>query len=443
VSKKQLGIWFFYTFGSLLIPVILAVMRKNFFTVILLLMVFHQVFGQTATSVQNGNWYNPTTWDCTCIPLPAYTISINHEVLLDNDFVLNGGSITIGNTGTLKENLSGRHLVMNSGSVANNGKLKIGRVAFYGGEFYNYDSCIVSSVFFCDADALNEGSISGVDSLVIQSYFYNDATGTIDAFQVLLNDTLENDGTLNATDFLNLDVFLNYNEANFHNFFSNHFTENDNLITFNDFTNKGEFWNYGEMDGEADFMNVGYFYNDTTGTVSLGNDFSNIDSLNHLAYLEINGGFYVEGNFFNKDTISGDIGHICVKNASTNEGKMLGTFDFCDLTGSGSTDLNTGFISNGITYCQTPCFETIGEMISNTDEILAYPNPSNGEVHLVFPNNPENATFIIIDIQGKKVFHKKGIISNIIIPEGYLNPGLYMYHLTSGSKAISGKLIIE
>jgi hypothetical protein len=419
-------------------------MIKRFIIIIVLLIGIVHVYGQTANSVQNGNWYMPTTWDCSCIPTLGYNININHEVTLDNDFVLNGGSINIGNNGTLKENTPGRYLVMNSGSVTNNGKMKISRIGFYGGEFSNYDSCLIYSVFFSGADVLNMGSIAGVDSLFIQSYFYNDAAGRVDAFRVTVNDTLENDGIFNATELLNLDVFLNYNEANFHNFFSNDFTENDDLITFNDFTNRGDFWNYGSMEGVSDFMNVGYFYNDTIGIVTLGNDFSNVDSVNHLAYFEINGGFYAEGNFYNRDTIFGDIGHICVKNASTNAGKMLGTFDFCDLTGSGLPDFNTGSISNGITYCQNPCSETINDMSKSSFKMTIYPNPSDGEVFFEFSENPGNATLIITDIQGKIIINKSGIFSDkVIIAKGHLASGLYIYRLTSDSKQISGKLIIE
>lgn len=419
-------------------------MKKRIFTIIVLLIVFRQAFGQTANSVQNGNWYMPTTWDCNCIPTPGYTININHEVTLDNDFALNSGSINIGNNGTLEENVPGRFLVMNSGLVTNNGKMKISRVGFYGGEFNNYDSCLIYSVFYSGADVLNLGSITGVDSLFIQSYFYNDATGIVDAFRVTVNDTLENDGIFNATELLNLDVFLNYNEANFHNFFSNNFTENDDLITFNDFTNRGDFWNYGSLEGVSDFMNVGYFYNDTIGMITLGNDFSNVDSVNHLAYFEINGGFYAEGNFYNRDTIFGDIGHICVKNASTNAGKMLGTFDFCDLTGGGTLDLNTGSISNGITYCQNPCAETVHDMSQSFFELLVYPNPSDGEVFFEFSGNTGNATIVISDIQGRIVFNNTGILSDkVIIAKGDLASGLYIYRFATDLKQISGKLIIE
>ncbi|MEI6851455.1 MAG: T9SS type A sorting domain-containing protein [Bacteroidota bacterium] len=419
-------------------------MMKRFFIIVAIVIGFQQLFSQTANSVQNGNFYMPTTWDCNCIPLPGYTVNIGHDVVLDNDFVLNGGNINIGTNGVLRENTPGRYLVMNSGSVLNNGKLKMSRVGFYGGDFTNNDSCLIYSVFFSGADVWNTGSITGVDSLFIQSYFYNDADGLVDAFRVTVNDTLENDGVFNATELLNLDIFLNYNEANFHNFFSNEFTENDYLITFNDFTNRGEFWNYGDMEGVADFMNVGYFYNDTIGTVTLGNDFSNVDSVNHMAYFEINGGFYAEGNFFNRDTIYGDIGHICVKNASTNAGKMLGTFDFCDLTGSGTPDFNTGTISNGITYCQNSCAEAINEINNSHIEMVVYPNPSNNKVFFEFSGEIKNASLTITDIQGRVIIYKTGNFSDkFVFDKGNIPSGLYIYRFTSDSKQITGKLVIE
>lgn len=399
---------------------------------------------QTATSVANGNWYMPTTWDCLCIPTAAYTVNVNHDVVLDNDFALSGGTINIGSSGVLRENVTGRYLVMNTGSITNNGKMKISRVGFYGGNFTNYDSCVFNSVFYSGADAQNFGTISGVDSMFIQSYFYNDASGKIDALRVTVNDTLENDGLINVTDLLNMDVFYNNNEANFNNFFSNNFTVNDNVITFYDFTNNGNFENYGNMHGNSDATNIGYFYNDTTGSLILGNDFSNTDSINHLAYFENEGGIYVARNFFNGDTIFGENGHICVGQSSANNGALLGTFDFCDLTGGGTPDFNNGPISNGITYCLNSCAESVSNQAVSTQQLSVYPNPSADKVFFEFSEIPSNAVITITDVLGNIIFTQAvSGQQNLIFKKGDTPAGLYIYKVVCDGQTVAGKILLQ
>lgn len=419
-------------------------MKKYFLFLSLFLCLTSHAWSQTATSVANGNWYNPTTWNCTCIPTAAYTITINHNVVLDNDFALNGGSITIGPNGVLRESIAGRNLVMNAGTIDNNGKIKISRVGFYSGDFTNNDSCLIYSVFYSGAYVWNSGSISEVDSMFIQSYFYNDVPGTVDAFRVTVNDTLENDGIFNATDLLNLDVFYNNNSATFHNFYSDFLTENYNSITFTDFTNVGEFYNYGFMVGAADATNKGYYYNDTIGTFNVDNDFSNVDSTNHLAYFENEGSVYIHGNFYNRDTIEGYNGNFCVGQASTNAGILLGSFNFYDISNGGPFNLNTGTISNGITYNVYPCTPGGTNLETPVSLLSVYPNPTNNDVNFEFREAPANAMICISDVLGNIVWKQSVLNSKLLtFSKGNLPSGLYIYQIQTESQHISGKIIVE
>src|SRR3989304_8258809 len=100
-------------------------MKKNLLFSFLLSVISFAGFSQTATSIANGNWMNPFTWNCTCIPLPGYSVTINHSVALDTSWYVPSGGITINSGGSLIKNNSSRDLLVNGGSLTNNGTLDI------------------------------------------------------------------------------------------------------------------------------------------------------------------------------------------------------------------------------------------------------------------------------------------------------------------------------
>ena len=82
-------------------------------TVLLILFSINTGFSQTANSIANGNWMNPLTQDCTCIPIPGYTVTIHHAVLLDTSFYIPTGGITIFPGASLIENNTVRDIELN------------------------------------------------------------------------------------------------------------------------------------------------------------------------------------------------------------------------------------------------------------------------------------------------------------------------------------------
>ncbi|MEI6124392.1 MAG: T9SS type A sorting domain-containing protein [Bacteroidota bacterium] len=402
--------------------------------------------GQAITSVANGNWYNPTTWSCTCLPSPTDSIIVNHTVVLDNNFALNGGSITVGTNGVLKENTPGRYLVMNAGYIENKGKIKISRVGFFGGEFNNLDSCLFYSVFYSGAYVTNQGSISGIDSLFIDAYFFNDASGIVTASETTVNDTLYNIGQLNFIDMWNTGVFYNYNITRVYNLLSTNIGENDEELTYYNFSNTGEFENYGFMQGYIDASNFGYLLNDETATFVVENNFMNADTAAHLALLENEGEVYVGGNFYNLDTITGINGRICVKMASTNAGAMNGSFDFCDLSGSGHPDLMVGAatISPDITFCTYPCVEGTTSPVDPGNALSVYPNPTTNQLFFEFSDNVSNTQIVVTDVLGNVVFNQSGIQGKLItFTKGNLPAGFYFYLIKSDKQQFAGKIILQ
>jgi hypothetical protein len=77
---------------------------------------------QTATSIANGNWTNPLTWNCTCVPINGYNVTINHNVTLNTSMAFSSGGITVNNGASLIQDASlNRDLWINGGAFQNNG----------------------------------------------------------------------------------------------------------------------------------------------------------------------------------------------------------------------------------------------------------------------------------------------------------------------------------
>jgi len=418
-------------------------MKKTLLFIVALAFVASIGKSQTATSVANGNWYMPTTWDCMCIPTAAYTVNVNHDVVLDNDFALSGGTINIGANGILRENIIGRYLVMNTGSITNNGKMKISRVGFYGGSFVNNDSCLFYSVFFSGAEAQNFGTITETDSLFIQSDFNNNTGGVVEAWRVTVNDTLENNGQLTVSELMNLSVFDNNGVADLINFYSSNYSRNGSQLNFTDFTNEGSFDNFGYIHGNSNFHNIGHFFNDNSSSFILDNDFSNVDSTNHLAYFNNNGSVFIGGNFFNGDTVAGNGGNFCIAQASTNAGVMLGTFNFYDESNGGPPTLNTGTISPTVTYYAYPCVPGFGN-IDNPSQLSVYPNPTADMVNFEFSVIPSEAIITITDLLGNIVFSQSvSGQQKVIFTKGETPAGMYLYRVISDGQMVVGKILLQ
>lgn len=189
-------------------------------------------FGQI-NSTQNGDWYNPTTWDCFCIPDPLGTddIIVSHAVIVNgNGVYISTGSLTITSSGAVVQSLD-ESILFDGGQLNNAGVLDMRRVAFTGGthantgSFMNLDSLWVTNAMFS-----NSGSISTYD-------FLNDTGG----------ETVNNGDIDMSHQFMNQGLFDNQ--------------VNGTLTTEDDYSN----WDL--TGGSA------YFNND--GLVEIGHDFIN------------------------------------------------------------------------------------------------------------------------------------------------------------------------
>ncbi len=317
--------------------------RKITISLILLLLSVVTFAQDTITSVANGNWFYPFTWDCNCFPDTNNVIIVDHAVILNIDWAISSGSITVNPGASLIENISGRIFYQSGGTFLNNGTVDISNIASIGGTFTNNDSLRINAALYNTANFINNGIIADVDSFTNAGVFTNNANAKLNAHNFLTTYTCSNSGTIRVTNCIN--------DGNF---------TNDQKIIFINFYNSGSFQNYaGGKINAYDFWNVGSFQIDSNSTFNTSHDFLNGDTIfpNYNAVF-INDGFVGVGNdWYNSVSIKGTTGQFCIKNNTYNFGAMTGSFDFCD----DSTplppyiDWNTGTINTNITFCSSPC----------------------------------------------------------------------------------------
>lgn len=316
---------------------------------------------QSATSVANGNWTMPTTWDCMCVPITGHSVTINHSVTLNTSMTFTAGGITIGNNGYLKQDASlNRDLWFNGGSFVNNGKADFRYLLLTGGTNYNNGTFTVAAM--TNSVSFNNNGTITMDSLYAAANFTNTANGKIigDSITNGLTSTFLNNGRVNVLGSLNLGTFIN---NNYHSGY--HFT-NNNTYTNND-----------SMVMTASIWNKAKFLNSPSGKVNLAFDFYNYTP-GHTAVFD-NQGSVMSKSWFNTDTVKGtSTGIFTVSDSSANSGWMKGNFHFCDLsmilTVAPFIDFNSGTISNSITWCTT----TGLQQTQAEKQVTAFPNPNNG-----------------------------------------------------------------
>ena len=82
------------------------------------------LFSQTYTSVSNGNWTSPTTWNPIGVPISDNTVTINHDVILNTDFNTSG-IITVNTGGSLIGDILGRSFAVIGGELYIDGTMDV------------------------------------------------------------------------------------------------------------------------------------------------------------------------------------------------------------------------------------------------------------------------------------------------------------------------------
>ncbi len=235
---------------------------------------------QTVTSVAAGNFYAPTTWDCTCIPNDSDTIYVNHTVTLDFGITYSGGLMQIGGAGSLVDAGSGNGIFIDGGTVMNIGTINVAAVLLEtGGSVNNVGQFLVDSLWTRDV-------MDNMGIVDVYVNFWNDEPGifTNNGTVTVMNDCL-NEGIFNN----NSDMYVHHDFANCNTTTSNATYDVGGLLcVYNDFINctsdtvrgngtiriKGASNNAGEMEGNFIVNTPSGALTINTGTVAAGVSFA-------------------------------------------------------------------------------------------------------------------------------------------------------------------------
>lgn len=333
---------------------------------------------QTATSIANGSWTNPLTWNCTCVPLMGHSVTINHSVTLNTSMTFTAGGITINNTGSLMQDASlNRDLWFNGGSFnVNGGKANFRYLLLTGGTNANSGTFTVSAMTN-SVSFTNAGTIT-MDSMYVAANFNNTPTGKIIGDSITNASTFTNYGRVNVTWSLNKGTF---NNNNYHGGYA--------------FTNDGTYNNYDSLVMTGSMWNKILFTNNTGSLVRLTKNFHNYTPA-HTARFDNRANVIVLDSWYNTDTVKGtNTGTFTVSDTSANSGWMKGNFKFCDLTPPATSpyvDLNSGSISINLTWCTTSGVQELNQQ----GHVTYFPNPNNG--HMVIYSDKEEKLFLYNDI---------------------------------------------
>ena len=130
-------------------------------SIVLAFVLFTSIsFGQVYTSVQDGDFWSPLTWDCTCFPQDGDSLVINHDVTLSSGIAYQSGQIYIGASGSLDQGANNFSFYIVAGSLINYGTLTIDDLLLDSlGFIQNFGTANLDSVW-TRAAVWNEGTIN-------------------------------------------------------------------------------------------------------------------------------------------------------------------------------------------------------------------------------------------------------------------------------------------
>lgn len=367
----------------------------------------------TTSSVKNGDWMYPTTWACMCVPLPGSTVTINHTVSLDTSINVPSGGITINSNGSLVKDNSFRDLWINGGSLINNGTLNVRYLYTQNGTFSNA-GIVTANAILNYINFTNTGKFQNIDSMRISAHVINNGT-----FQNI--DSITIDGT-----------FTNNGVCSFNQFTNEGTYTNNNSLIYTDITNIGTLTNNDSIQCNNSSWNLGTLKISSGGNFNINNSILNGDTISSVAILINNGNIRVHDSWYNADSVKG-YGSITVTDTSINWGVMVGSLDFCDLSGT-QIDYNLGTIGNNITWCQSLNTNNI----INTHQFF-YPNPATNYIETILPNN-ESYQILVKSMDGKIITNQK--FSGRFYLDHIVN-GIYIVQIVANNnKIVSTEKII-
>ena len=202
-------------------------------------------FGQIITASNNGNYSDPSTWDCNCVPTDGDSIEINKIVTLDTDIYLTSLGIRVRSSGQLIQDATPRNIWLDGSS-----------------KLHNSGTVTVNT--------LHIGPLASVDN----------------SFKLNCTDSIWNEGYVNS--------IFTINTPDFNNDVTGYFDINGGVTISNNFNNSGYIYHSGSILVENDFFNcnnsVGNAITDFSGIFCIMGDMNNCvnDSIYGPGVMSIN-----------------------------------------------------------------------------------------------------------------------------------------------------------
>jgi hypothetical protein len=126
-------------------------------------------FDQVYTTITDGDFYAPSSWDCTCVPMDGDTLVIDHAINMDAGVLFNSGSITISPGVSISDGGTGMDIYFNGGQLLNWGTLECRSVWIDSGYCENKNSLVLDSL-------RNDGTFVNNQSIYV-ARIHNDFNG--------------------------------------------------------------------------------------------------------------------------------------------------------------------------------------------------------------------------------------------------------------------------
>ncbi|MBK8497568.1 MAG: T9SS type A sorting domain-containing protein [Flavobacteriales bacterium] len=387
----------------------------------------------TIHSESDGDWYEPSTWDCSCIPPNSALVFVDHNVTVTGGMGKSGGSLTVTSTGYMDsfETVQLGCAVDNQGVMVlgdlwidasallfeNNGYLSCYRVANYRDGLYNSGYWDISDELFLYAD------------------LENGTTGYLSASTVSGGAVLEN---FNVAGFFGADGpamrIFNHDSLDIHAsagsvvraIFNTGRLEMTGL-TVDTLTNSGSI--------SSSSTHIGKYYsgNGDWFVIPVGQDIF-VDAGATMTIIAPGVLNVSNGDLTVNGVLDGN-GCVLVAQTTVNNGLITGTIDICDGTPTTAIapiiDVNTGTVTSGVRYC-SPDACTVG--IGSSDgsaAIRLFPNPASDRVQLMGIGH--GTSIQLVDLYGRsQPIHTRIQHDRVSLDTSEVANGMYVLILQYG-----------
>lgn len=343
--------------------------------ILFLIVFFFSYFssGAIKTTIANGDWFNPSVWSPSGVPMFEDTVVINHNITVSGsvDYAANWMIVNPG-ASVISDSTFGLH-----------GNLKL------------FGLMDIQTLGVGDGDsALIYGTLSGGISAMGNPYNIN--YGTVNTDTLTAGEGFINSGLI---DIMQLVAGGTY------------FT-----------STSGAAINVSQQSIFSTSGNVNIELNSTVATAFL---VTNADMINNG---DITAGNWTHGS----GTVSGTTGRFCVAQCFINNATITGTVDICDASPGGFCDMDMGSISGTVTYCQSgTCADNTGLTENESQNVSVFPNPADDFLFIDAGEGFDQ--YVITDMSGRVVMNGK-INDNTKLDVREMEKGSYVIIIMGDNK---------